>query len=1155
MAISPTTANMQNTKSSRNSNYYDPLMPPVMPLPLPSNYIDLDEQINSSKILKHSNEYNSYLNSLNYDCQQDKYRYYNSKDRYLVHPHNFIDLVGDDDTNAKGRNLREFLTSWNDDEDEDEKHKHQGQPGSMHGLPQQHQHPPQQQAIIAPMPLSKSAALAIALPPPNPHQMSSVIVTNPSSNSINKTTNLPDIINDVKKSKTQTSVAEEPTLSEESAINTTSAGTTEATTAPAVTTSSPTSATLTAQATPNTPETEQSMKLNREKLYILETIEVPISELNKYKHLSVINKLPENIFPITDKEFLLSSSVEHSLKFIEEIESNREIYYRNDLEFGVEFENNNSNSNGNTVISNVGLDESVAAVVKKTSENDSTVDAADGERTQHNKDESTNKTIPRNDSDCDAVVVINDDDDDDDVVVMEDTEKKVIPTQQAVSVVKPIEEAEFEPQNRSVILNLKSHQQEMEANTEASNKRKSEEPINEYQNKKLKLSASKSPVSSPKTLKAICHEFIPKTLKTLCIEFFHKLNIQIDLAVTPQVNAIFEVPTLRDLCCAKLEVEYYQQQEQEQLHQLQLLKRHPKQLKELCESFIFNNSHLFLIHEVCEVPKLQDLCKNFLGQTNIFIDVMTDVEDVESIADSDVGVGGGVIMSGNSETVIKTRENCNAESSNGIAAINSVDVVDVDEDDDDVFIVEDESGNLSDLFDDTNSCNQNGGNVIDTHAINSTNNTLDKNTINNNNQNNLNNNNNNYNDDNQNYLTYSELNNNFQYEEIVPINDIIYKREKMYEHLRYKYNNINNTSTKYNLIHIHSILKKYLYYQRFSKLRLTKFQLEKRRLSILKRRRLLRRNKRKFKESLIATTTITDDAIHCDKILIASNTLSSYQLFKNNNKNDNDNDNTKNNDNNKDNHNLNESQIIKMNSSSSNNNNNNDKNIENNNLNLHIAKDDKLLLASLNKKKKLNFEESLLNIDKFYSKKTKPTPGPIVNKCNLNIYKKQQLKKRRIRESFEEASSSPIPVSPPSPMRSVSPSLSPSSLSSSSNSSTSSTSSSSSSSSSTSSSSSATSSSPSPTSSPTRSNTIPSPATPYPATPSPATPFAASPSPPSSPSKSSAPSSPVASENKPHKLKIPSYKIYDSSLDRKLKILSFVRIERNRNIDKMVKMK
>lgn len=72
-----------------------------------------------------------------------------------------------------------------------------------------------------------------------------------------------------------------------------------------------------------------------EKLYVLETINVPISEIGKYQHLNVINRLPENIVPMSDKELYVEGGVENSLKFLEEIESNREKYYKNDLELDV----------------------------------------------------------------------------------------------------------------------------------------------------------------------------------------------------------------------------------------------------------------------------------------------------------------------------------------------------------------------------------------------------------------------------------------------------------------------------------------------------------------------------------------------------------------------------------------------------------------------------------------------------------------------------------------------------------------------------------------------------------------------------------------------------------------------------------------------------
>jgi hypothetical protein len=47
----------------------------------------------------------------------------------------------------------------------------------------------------------------------------------------------------------------------------------------------------------------------------------------------------------------------------------------------------------------------------------------------------------------------------------------------------------------------------------------------------------------------------------------------------------------------------------------------PPTLKELCESFIYSNRQYFHIEEVPAVPKLQDLCKDTLSATNIFINM------------------------------------------------------------------------------------------------------------------------------------------------------------------------------------------------------------------------------------------------------------------------------------------------------------------------------------------------------------------------------------------------------------------------------------------------------------------------------------------------------------------------------------------------------
>lgn len=71
-----------------------------------------------------------------------------------------------------------------------------------------------------------------------------------------------------------------------------------------------------------------------EKLYIMDAVDVPLADLSKYRHLSVVNKLPENIVLSSDAE----SGVSESLKFIEEVETNHARFFKNDFEMNVEYD-------------------------------------------------------------------------------------------------------------------------------------------------------------------------------------------------------------------------------------------------------------------------------------------------------------------------------------------------------------------------------------------------------------------------------------------------------------------------------------------------------------------------------------------------------------------------------------------------------------------------------------------------------------------------------------------------------------------------------------------------------------------------------------------------------------------------------------------------
>lgn len=78
-----------------------------------------------------------------------------------------------------------------------------------------------------------------------------------------------------------------------------------------------------------------------EKLYILDSIEVPVSELNKYKHLSILHKLPDNIIlppppPLRHETDVPEVNANESIKFTEEDSSNHVQAVKNDFEENID---------------------------------------------------------------------------------------------------------------------------------------------------------------------------------------------------------------------------------------------------------------------------------------------------------------------------------------------------------------------------------------------------------------------------------------------------------------------------------------------------------------------------------------------------------------------------------------------------------------------------------------------------------------------------------------------------------------------------------------------------------------------------------------------------------------------------------------------------
>lgn len=87
-----------------------------------------------------------------------------------------------------------------------------------------------------------------------------------------------------------------------------------------------------------TDEAEQTPGAASERLYVLESIPVPLADLSKYRHLNVINRLPDNVVNDLSSEAIVkpvANQVEATLKYIEDVESSRAKSFKSDFEKNV----------------------------------------------------------------------------------------------------------------------------------------------------------------------------------------------------------------------------------------------------------------------------------------------------------------------------------------------------------------------------------------------------------------------------------------------------------------------------------------------------------------------------------------------------------------------------------------------------------------------------------------------------------------------------------------------------------------------------------------------------------------------------------------------------------------------------------------------------
>lgn len=296
-----------------------------------------------------------------------------------------------------------------------------------------------------------------------------------------------------------------------------------------------------------------------EKLYVLESFDVPPQDLNKYKHLSVINKLPENMVVMGDND----------LKLIEEIDLTRDKLYKS--EFESEFEACGEEQKVTK------LDEEVRAPVLPSPSPPKPVESpvvVEKPREVPAKVEKPPK-------------------------VKKVKKEKVLKTK--VRVAKRTKKYSLNHHASSVqtlsslcvdFLNTSRYRNFAREQISLINKQSKKRILQDIK-RKLNFDALKQ--RSPAVNQKSNHSVRINSLREIC---GRKL---LDL----------ECPTLKELCKQTLiEMDY------------NVVENYtPMTLKELCEAFIYAHPETFLIEEVPSVPKLQDLCKNVLSETNIFINV------------------------------------------------------------------------------------------------------------------------------------------------------------------------------------------------------------------------------------------------------------------------------------------------------------------------------------------------------------------------------------------------------------------------------------------------------------------------------------------------------------------------------------------------------
>lgn len=408
-----------------------------------------------------------------------------------------------------------------------------------------------------------------------------------------------------------------------------------------------------------------------EKLYVLESIDVPLSELNKYKHLSVINKLPENVV-INDKE--LYNDVDSSMKFIEEIDLTREKLYKS--EFELEFEACQERKITKPLDEQefvkpekILIEKDELKVEVDVRKSDSEENLAIKKKTLKEKSPKTKNVEPKVSKTKQSILKLK----------KEKNLKATSKDPRKVRITKRVKKYSLNQRTSAVktlqstcvdFLNTSSYRNYAREQLSIINKFSKMRILKDFK-KKFNFGLKKPNLSINQKLN---HSVRINSLREICGNLLKDKSRILDLNDGDDtheamqcdnfINSENAFPTLKELSRRVLTEMDINVVENDYLYS-------PLSLKDICETFIYSHDQYFLIEEVSNVPKLQELCKTVLSETNIFINIDEETDGIFTLNDE-------------------------PEALEDNSLVENVD------DGEPIYIVEENSGNVGELFESEN---------------------------------------------------------------------------------------------------------------------------------------------------------------------------------------------------------------------------------------------------------------------------------------------------------------------------------------------------------------------------------------------------------------------------------------------------------------------